>query len=743
VTDRPQGVRPTRRARVLVALRLPLVLAWIVAAVAAVVYLPGLAEADDASLGGLVASNAGAVAAEERSIELFDFPLLSRTLVVQRAPDGLGAAEQARVVARAQEINERRVPLLQTIVFALPIANSAGLFPGSRESSTTALTYLYFEPTASLNARTALAQTYARRIADEDDPVTGVTGAVPARLAQWEAIESALPRVELLTVVFLGLLIGLTFRSVGAPVVVLAAAAIAYLVSSRLVALFGELLGFTVPREVEPVMLVLLLGVVTDYSIFFLATFRRERERGRDRVEAAAISVTTNTGVVATAGLIVALGSAALIVGRLEFFRVLGPGAGLTVLLSLLVCLTFVPAVLALLGGLVFRRISADEPVRHPQDGVARRLRALLARAVTSRFGAGLTVATAVGALVLASLPALDLRLGFTLISGLPDASDVERSATAAATGFAPGILSPTLVVLDGDGLREQRAALGRFQQLLERQAGVAGVVGPRQLPAEVDLDVFVARDGRAARMAVVLAQDPLSAAAIDDLRRLQAAAPALLRGAGLEARASFAGDTAIASETVERMLGDTTRIAVAALLVNLVLLALFLRALVAPLYLLVSSALALAAALGIGTVVLRGGLGNADLTYYVPFVAAVLLLSLGSDYNVFVVGRIWAAARGRSIREAVVHAVPAASRVVSVAALALAGSFAALALVPLQPFRELAFVMSLGILIDAFVIRAILVPALVLLVGERSWWPAQRVRAAGRAAASTPAEPG
>jgi RND superfamily putative drug exporter len=168
-------------------------------------------------------------------------------------------------------------------------------------------------------------------------------------------------------------------------------------------------------------------------------------------------------------------------------------------------------------------------------------------------------------------------------------------------------------------------------------------------------------------------------------------------------------------------------RVVVAAVLANLLLLALFLRALVAPLYLLAASALALAAALGLTTFVFQGLLGYDGLTYYVPFAAAVLLLSLGSDYNLFVVGRVWQSARNRSIERAIAEAVPRASRAITIAGIALAASFGMLALVPLRAFRELAFVMAVGILLDTFVVRTLLVPALVTLVGERSWWPGRR----------------
>ncbi len=153
-----------------------------------------------------------------------------------------------------------------------------------------------------------------------------------------------------------------------------------------------------------------------------------------------------------------------------------------------------------------------------------------------------------------------------------------------------------------------------------------------------------------------------------------------------------------------------------------------FLRALVAPLYLVAGSVLALAAALGLTAVVADSVLGWAELTFFVPFAAAVLLVSLGSDYNVFLAGRVWQEARGRPLREAVSEAGARAAAAIGVAGIVLALSFAVLALVPVRAFRELALAMALGLLIDAFLVRTLLLPALIVLVGPRSGWPGGRL---------------
>lgn len=111
------------------------------------------------------------------------------------------------------------------------------------------------------------------------------------------------------------------------------------------------------------------------------------------------------------------------------------------------------------------------------------------------------------------------------------------------------------------------------------------------------------------------------------------------------------------------------------------------------------------------------------------PFAAAVLLLSLGSDYNIFAVGHVWQAARDRPLKEAILRATPESTAAITAAGIALAASFGLLALVPLRPFQELGFLMALGILIDVFIVRTLLIPALLTLVGPVSSWPSRALR--------------
>jgi RND superfamily putative drug exporter len=190
-----------------------------------------------------------------------------------------------------------------------------------------------------------------------------------------------------------------------------------------------------------------------------------------------------------------------------------------------------------------------------------------------------------------------------------------------------------------------------------------------------------------------------------------------------------FAGETPLSAETVDAIIGDLRRIAVAVLVLTFVVLALYLRALVAPLLLLIASTLAFAGAYGLTALLLPHVIGGDDFVYYVPLVGAVLLVALGSDYNVFIAGRIREEAQKRRLREAIAVAAPSASRAITVAGITLASTFALLALIDLVPFQQLALLMAVGVLVDALLVRPLLIPALLSVAGPRAWWPGQPAR--------------
>ncbi|HEX6525532.1 MAG TPA: MMPL family transporter [Streptosporangiaceae bacterium] len=717
-----------------VSLRWPVIGGWIAALVLAVLFLPTLSSAGALSsngLAGLVPAGSAGAHAEADATRLFGFPLDPAVAVVQRNPHGMATAVTERSVRAAVAVDRGQAgpDPVPGLWFAVPLPNTAGLLPGTAEQSTTVVTFLTFHPGVSLAGQTADGTSYAHRfLGRPSDSVAGVTGVVPARYSQGLIITRYLGWVELFTVLAIAVIVGARFRSAGAPLVALACAGIAYEVSVRIVAWAAQRAGVSLPPDLEPVLVVLLLGVTTDYSVFFLAGMRGRLAAGEPRVRAARLATGEFAPIIFAAGLVVAAGTGSMYAARSTLLRAFGPGLALTVLTAMAVSMTLCPALMAVFGRLLFREAALPERVAITSE---RDPRVVAARVAAARPVALILAGACVVGLVVAAFGARELRFGSPLIRELPSSSVVKASA-AASSGFAPGILSPTEILLIGPGITSASSASGlsRLEDLLDRQPGVASVAGAPNLPSALaSVNPMLAKSGNAARFAVVLRSDPLDANAISDVRALQRRLPALGRAAGLPAGVRFevGGETVLTADAIAATVDDLWRIALAIMVATLVLLAIFLRALLAPLYLLAASVLAVLATLGVTALICRALFGSASLVYYVPFAAGVLLVALGSDYNVFVVGRIWEEARRRPVPDAVAFAAPRASRAITTAAVALAASFALLAVIPLLQFRQIAITMAAGVLLDAIVVRSLLVPALVALFGRAGMWPGSR----------------
>ena len=716
-------------ARVVVAARFVIIVGWIVAAVVMALGLPTLREAQTGALGQLVPADSRALEAEKLSATSFRFPLASRTAVVERDAGGLSAERVASTARLINDVNKHRVPGVHA-AGAYGISNALPRLPFARERRTTALSSLLFELDFNQNARVASARRYAAALHAPAGSFVGITGAIPARAEQAELIEDRLPVIELVTVALIAVIVAIYMRSLLAPLVTLATVALAYVISVRFVAGVGKSVGLSVPPEVEPIMVALLFGVVTDYGLFYMSRFRRRLRDGQAAQDAARATATELTPLIIACGVSVAVGSAALVVADLGFLRAFGPGMAVAVLVGLIVTVTFLPAVLATVGhALLWPGLRhAPSRARAPTGWLDR----LIATAVRAP---GRT--TIVSLLVLAAMASglAWIKVGNPLIRGLPADSEPRLAYEQLGKGFAPGTLAPTTLVVTAPGIASQRRRLSALQTVLGAQPGVAGVLGPATKPTRQPFGIVASPSGDAVRFVMIPEHDPLSADAVRLLRNLDARISDLLDAVGLKhSRALFAGDTAITSELIDTAGGDLFRVVPVVLVALVLILAVFLRALVAPLYLVLLAALAPLAALGLAVVFFQGLLGEPELTYFVPLAAGVLLIALGSDYNIFLVGRIWSEAGRMPLPDAIVAAGSGASHAISAAGLVLAASFAALALVPLAAFHQLAFVLSTGLLIDAFLVRSVLTPAVIALVGERSSWPSDRLTAPARA---------
>jgi RND superfamily putative drug exporter len=689
---------------------------WVAATLSTTLLLPSLDEAQTGALGDLVPADSKALEAERHMQDRFGFPLFSRTAVIARDAKGLTRSTQARLLGDLAALDANHGPPFEDILGALPLANGVGAITAP-EAGTAVLGYLFIDPSVGQSDRTELARSLARQLqADAPEADVGVTGLVPARAERGRIIKDKLPLTELVTLALVAILVAAFFRAPAVALLGLVAVGVAYLVSAHVMSSIGSALGFSVPHEIEPVIVALLFGIITDYHVFLVSRYRSRLQSGEGQREAATAATQEIVPVVATAAAIIVGASLSLLVADIGFVRAFGPGMAVAVVVAAAVSLTFIPAVLAITGRALLWPGLGPRPTG--EERLSRRGSRSVRLAVRHPgWVAGICTAALLGCA--AGVPAM--KLGYPLLRGLPASSPVKHSYRELVNGFGPGAVGPTVILIEGRNVATDRPALARLQHGVQRLTGVQTVIGPANLPATANDFVFSAGTD-SVRMFALFDADPLSSAALADLDRVQYAMRGIAVAAGLrDVHTSFAGDTAITSETINRTATALVRVAPLALLVVIALLFGLLRTISAPLYVAVANLLTVLAALGLTAIVFEDLLGSRDLAFYVPFAASVLLLSLGADYSVFILSRIWGRIRdGAPARQAVSEAGGEAAATITLAGLVIAGSFAALALIPIDSFRQLAFTMTAGLLLDAFLVRSLLLPAIIVLVEGR-----------------------
>jgi RND superfamily putative drug exporter len=317
---------------------------WVAAATLITVLIPSTS--GGSGFGNLLPPDSPVLKVEERVLQEFRVPVLAGTTVVVHQPGGLSLLTRADSIlwalATTQEVVQAPTdPPPGSLLAAIPV-------PTGRADTT--VTYLYVTEGTGLRNTVLLASTYAAHFKNQSAVDAYVTGFVPAQVAQGDYLRSRLRLFEIASVLLILVVVALAFRSLLAPLVVLGIAAIGYLIYFPLLDQLAHALNFEVPRQLEPVLLALLLGVVTDYCVLFFAAFRDELDTGTDAVTSTRNALRLNGSVVAVAGLTVAGGTIALLAAPFEIFRALGPALSLTVLVGLALCLTLTPAIMTILS---------------------------------------------------------------------------------------------------------------------------------------------------------------------------------------------------------------------------------------------------------------------------------------------------------------------------------------------------------------------------------------------------------
>ncbi|MGC0318585.1 MMPL family transporter [Kitasatospora acidiphila] len=537
---------------------------------------------------------------------------------------------------------------------------------------------------------------------------TGFTGALADQL-DTDAADHNLTTIASACMTGLIVLIHiLVFRSVLAALVPLLAVTVVGGAAAGAVVGAAQLTGIKLDPSVPSLINVVLLGIGIDYLLFMMFRFREQLRAAPDRhhrTVAAEVSGRVGTAVTSAALTIVAA-FATLGIASFGQFRVLGPAIAVSVLVMLLAGLTLMPALLAACGRKLFWPSRALR--RAPREGAVARFGAAVARR---------PVGMVLGCLAILGVLATGLAgisMDYGLGSSTGTRTEAQRTAAEIAHALPAGTSDPTTVYLQAvGGGRLDTVVLDGLAHDLGQVKGVGRVAEP-----------VLSQSGQAARIDLFLTADSQSQQARELVSGPVRAAVAQHTPPGTTAHV---GGTAAVFADVSTAVDHDLRLVfpVAAVLIGLILLML-LRSVLAPVILMLCVGLGFAATLGAAALVFQHGMHRPGVIFTLPLVLFLFVVALGTDYNILISDRIREEMEHPGpARAAVARAVRHTAPAIATAGVVLAGSFGSLAVTPQPSTQQVGFATALGILLSAFLLSTVLVPALAALLGRGLWWPA------------------
>jgi putative drug exporter of the RND superfamily len=505
----------------------------------------------------------------------------------------------------------------------------------------------------------------------------------------------------------------LTYRSPVLWLMPILSAGVALTVAEAVIYLLVEHANLTVNGQSGGILVVLVIGASTDYALLLVARYREELRRHEDRHQAMAIALRRAGPAIIASGLTVVTGMLCLLAAESNDISGLGPVAAIGVGVGLIAMITLLPALLVVFGRWIFW------PVR-PRYGSSEPT----SRGVWARVGNAISrrprTVWLVTAILLAAGSAGLIGFKFGTLTVAQSFRGTPSSVTAQnvlAKYFPAGTGEPVQVI-------STAASGGAVQTALAGTPGIASVTSP------------VDKNGLAFLQATMVPQpdSPAAYTLVDTIRTKVHAIPG--------ADAKVGGGTAVNKDVGAAAAHDRNLLIPLILGVVLLILGLLLRAIVAPLVLIVTVVLSFGAALGISSLFFSHVFGFAGADTSVPLFVFVFLVALGIDYNIFLMTRVREESIKHGTRRGALTGLAATGGVITSAGLVLAGTFAVLGTLPLVEFTEIGFAVALGVLLDTIIVRSVLVTALTLDIGRHMWWPSALAHPERQAEEITPQNP-
>jgi putative drug exporter of the RND superfamily len=560
------------------------------------------------------------------------------------------------------------------------------------------------------------------------------------------------------TVIILIAATGIFFRSVVSPAVTLAGIGIALGIADSLVLYAVGTYVVRVDPNVPNILLTVLIGVGTDYSVFLLARYREERARGAARDEAVARSVTWAGESIATSGATVIISFVFLGLGQsVTLLRSLGLVVGAGVLVALAASLTLVPSIIMAVPNMVF----------WPNVGARfSRYAARVERSIENKTGyfsrsanfsikhAKVITVVALVATVPAAYVWYHAPVGYDFLAAAPKNLESVAAFNSMSASFGAGKLYPTYVVLqftaplwNGTGYDQQEmSVVDQLSNTTLAQAGVDSVAGPtrpggvrvsyrslgsdpRSLLLESSVNKNIGKDARFALLTVDLKESPYGQDSLNTAQALRDAYAALRQSNPSLAGAFLGGAAGSTLDTKGSVNTEFDQVILYVMVGVAVVLLLVLGSLFLPLFALLSIVMSIAWTIAATDIVFQG-LYDFPILYITPLTLFALLLGLGMDYNVFILTRIREeATKGVPLKQAITTAIERTGGIITAAALILAGSLGALMLSNNLLLKEFGFAFAYSIIIDAMIMRTYVVPAVMSLMGRWNWYAPGRLQ--------------
>lgn len=618
----------------------------------------------------------------------------SSATVVVKAPEGKTLADPA--VKAAVGTTVAKVAKVPEVIGAVDPFTSKAISP---DGATGLISVQFAKPADELSKDSTEAYDALSGLSSGDLQVVPggqVAGGVP-EVGATEIIGVAVAAVVL--VVTFGSLVAAGMTLLTALLGVLAGMAGLFLVTA-----------FTDVSSTAPILALMLgLAVGIDYALFISSRHRTQLAEGMDEEESVGRATATAGSAVLFAGATVVIALAGLSVVGVPFLTAMGLAAAATVLTAVLVALTLLPALLGFVGKRVLPRKLRKAPTAPAAEGFGFRWGRF-----TTRFRVPIVALGIIGLGALA-LPVQDMRLA------LPDGASaaagtnqrVAYDLTAAA--FGPGANGPLVVVVKSNN------ADAVVQQVLAKTQGLPDVVAAQPGPASAD--------GTTRLLQVIPASGPATEETADLVKNLRSAIAPLATG---DTTISVTGNTAVGVDVSNKLSDALPTYLLVVIGLSFLLLLLAFRSLLVPLKATLGFVLTIGATFGITVAVFQQGWGASllgvdspgPLVSFLPIIMMGVLFGLAMDYEVFIVSRVREEfVHGKHATEATVEGLGHGARVVTAAALIMASVFAGFIFVHDPIIKAIGFGLTIGVLVDAFIVRMTLVPAVLSLLGDRAWW--------------------